>query len=283
MASYRFCRPDDIPRLVRAVNDCAPVVDQNTDQWSDETFKKYINQLDLWPGYCSLAVNDQHSACVLLSCKRPGKIQLLELRTNPDSLRRGHAAHLVTSLKDKVSIVAPDSYIEAIVPTHRSDLMGLFGALDFFLEGESLFDFECTHFNFSTISTEIVVQAEIDELAENFEFKKCLNWERELKSLISTKKEIKVLAVAGIEGYMAYLAYKMTPDGKIAIVSMGQLDQPVKTIFYAMLVNKLIKDIGESIVIPKITETEVPYTVLKELGFEKTTEYIQFLCPSKIH
>ena len=58
MASYRFCRSDDIPLLVEAHNRCCAVHVDGRPPLTVETFRRAIHEINLWSSSCSLAIVD---------------------------------------------------------------------------------------------------------------------------------------------------------------------------------------------------------------------------------
>ena len=59
MPSYRFCRTDDIPLLVDALNDCFGVHFPEQGERSTDDFKREIGELDVWCSSC-MVVSEDH-------------------------------------------------------------------------------------------------------------------------------------------------------------------------------------------------------------------------------
>ena len=58
MASYRFCRTDDIALLTEAVNRCYGVHFPERDAISPDDFKRDIRERNVWCSSCMLASGD---------------------------------------------------------------------------------------------------------------------------------------------------------------------------------------------------------------------------------
>ena len=101
MSAYRFCRTDDIPLLVEALNHCGagPVTAADV--------KRDIRELDLWCSSCMVAFEGSDPIGVLIGCKRPPRTLVRTIAVHPDYLRRGHGRHLLTSLSAKLAILGP--------------------------------------------------------------------------------------------------------------------------------------------------------------------------------
>ena len=98
MPSYRFCRPDDIPFLVRAVNECYVPHFPGTPQMSVEAFRREMKELDLWPSSCLVAADDERPVAVLTGTKRADETLISRIGVRPGETGREHGGHLVTSL-----------------------------------------------------------------------------------------------------------------------------------------------------------------------------------------
>ena len=59
MPSYRFCRPDDIPYLVRAVNECWDVHFPEAPRMTVDRYREEMRTLDVWPSNSLVASTDQ--------------------------------------------------------------------------------------------------------------------------------------------------------------------------------------------------------------------------------
>ena len=138
MVAYRFCRPDDIPLLVEAVNDCylAHAPDRGRPMTVDD-FRRAMKHVDLWPSNCLLAIDDTGTRplAVLLGTKRVHEVTVVAVGVHPSHLRDGHARHLLTSLSQKLAVLGPERLV-ADVPADDPRALALFDAVGWRRERE---------------------------------------------------------------------------------------------------------------------------------------------------
>lgn len=128
MPSYRFCRPDDIPLLVHAVETCYRVHDPGEPAWSAESFRRGMREIDLWPSNSMVALDtDGEPVAVMIGTKRAAEVAVHRLGVRPDHLRRGHGLHLLTSLSQKLAVLGPERLV-AEVPEDRPAATACFAA-----------------------------------------------------------------------------------------------------------------------------------------------------------
>lgn len=139
MVAYRFCRPDDVPLLVRAVNDCYQVHVPGAAEMTVEDFRRAMKEVDLWPSNCLLAIDDdgERPLAVLLGTKRPAEVTVLAVGVDPAHQRQGHALHLLTSLSQKLAVLGPERLV-ADVPVDQPAPLALFAAAGWRREAELL-------------------------------------------------------------------------------------------------------------------------------------------------
>ena len=98
MASYRFCRSDDIALLVEAHNACYRVHFPDLPRLTVEGFKQAIREIDLWTSSCMVALAGADPIAVLLATKREAEALVYRIGVHPDHPRQGHGRHLLSSL-----------------------------------------------------------------------------------------------------------------------------------------------------------------------------------------
>ena len=59
MPSYRFCRPDDLPLIIRAINACYLMHYPDTPTMTDERLKEHMTLFQVRPGNCMVALERQ--------------------------------------------------------------------------------------------------------------------------------------------------------------------------------------------------------------------------------
>lgn len=128
MTSYRFCRPDDIPLLVRAVERCVRADDRDEPEWTEESFRRGMREIDLWPSNSMVALDTAgEPVAVMIGTKRPEEVAVHRLGVRPDHRRQGHGLHLLTSLSQKLAVLGPDRLV-AEVPEDRPAGLACFAA-----------------------------------------------------------------------------------------------------------------------------------------------------------
>lgn len=127
MTAYRFCRTDDMGRLVDAWERCRGPEEAQAPALDLPSFKRLVRDLDLWCSSCMLALEGERPIGVLLGAKREAATLVWGLRVHPDHRRCGHGRHLLTSLGQKLAILGPPRLV-AEVPAERDAALGLFEA-----------------------------------------------------------------------------------------------------------------------------------------------------------
>src|SRR5829696_6103848 len=146
MASYRFCRTDDIGLLVDALNRCWTPYFPDEPAMTPAAFKRSIRDLQVWCSSCMVAFSGADPIGVLIGAKRPSGTLIHKIAVHPDHRRQGHGRHLLTSLSSKLAILGPPRMI-AEAPEAFAPVRALFDACgygqesiltDYVLEGTAL-------------------------------------------------------------------------------------------------------------------------------------------------
>src|SRR5829696_6199718 len=202
MASYRFCRTDDIALLADALNRCwAP-------QYPDEPpmtpagFKRWIRDLQVWCSSCMVAFSGSDPIAVLIGAKRPSGTLVHKIAVHPDHRRQGHARHLLASLGLKLAILGPPRIV-AEVPETLEPVGELFSASGYVREA-LLTDYVLQREGEASDMREgFVIPVTVDDLAANGllgEAHPQVCWMRSVEPLTARKDEIAGLAVASDAG-----------------------------------------------------------------------------------
>ncbi|OVE82098.1 hypothetical protein BVY03_02285 [bacterium K02(2017)] len=281
MASYRFCRPDDVSLLVKAINNCYPVhyskESKESRLWDEVLFKKYMHEWDLWPGCCVVATHDGEPISVLIAAKRDKNVRLMVVATQPNFVREGHASHLLDSLRQKLNILAPGTCIEALIPDQRQDLQAFFMSqnyelnqsyLDYNIVSDQLIDDS----NQNLLCQKIDV-AELEEIAF-FQNRDHISWEQKARSMIKGAKNINALSIPSVDGFIAYVLYEQGANAKQAdILGFGSDVEQAKPLLYTKLFLELKKLGYQTACIRRLNKKDDDQVLLKEIGFKETQEY----------
>ena len=133
MASYRFCRSDDISLLADALNACYVVHIPGQGELSTIDFKREIRELDVWSSSCMVASENGDPIAVVTGAKRERETLIHRIGVHPDFLRRGHASHLLDSLNQKLAILGPE-HVLAEVPDDLPGVRALFEGVGYHAE-----------------------------------------------------------------------------------------------------------------------------------------------------
>jgi len=134
MPSYRFCRPDDLTLIVRAINECYRMHYPDEPAMTAERFKAQMTLFDVRPGNCMVALERQQPVGVVVSTKRDYGAWIQAVGCQPTFQRRGIATQLVEALLRKIAIQrAPVVTVD--VPLDNAPAVQFFAALDFTVRG----------------------------------------------------------------------------------------------------------------------------------------------------
>jgi len=130
MTAYRFCRTDDMSRLVEAHNHCWLPHHPGEPPLTLPGFKGLVRERNLWCSSCLIAYEGEEPVGFLFGCKRQKETLLHRFAVQPDHLRRGHGRHLLTSISSKLAILGPPRLVVE-APEEAASGLGLLRACDF--------------------------------------------------------------------------------------------------------------------------------------------------------
>ncbi len=282
MPSFRFCRPDDIPSLVEAVNRCYDVHFPNTPSLTLGGIKREIKQLNLWSSSCMLALDDKDPVGVLIAAKREASSLILRLGIHPNYRGNDYGHHLVTSLIDKMAVLGPP-LLTVVIPDERKDLVAFFEKLEFTAH-RNYWDFSTTTSLTAPTSSQWIIPVEPEDLEGRY-LKKAekdtlsdetlLAWDRRTQTLNNRKKEIKGIGIPDVDGIAAYLFY-IDQGSSVKILGLGCKDQEKETMLLGLLIKYISTTISASIEIPKLSTHEVDFSFLETISFRKTQSYTEY-------
>lgn len=134
MPSYRFCRPDDLTLIVRAINTCYRMHYPDQPEMTEERFKEQMTLFAVRPGNCMVALERQQPVGVVVSARRDCGAWIQAVGCQPAFQRRGIATQLVEALLRKIAIQrAPVVTVD--VPPDNIPAVRFFEALRFTVRG----------------------------------------------------------------------------------------------------------------------------------------------------
>jgi len=134
MPSYRFCRPDDLTLIIRAINACYLMHYPDEPAMTEECLKEHMTLFHVRPGNCMVALERQQPVGVVVSTKRDYGVWIQALGCQPAFQRRGIATQLLEALVRKIAIQrAP--LVTVDVPTTNTPARRFFEAVHFTVRG----------------------------------------------------------------------------------------------------------------------------------------------------
>lgn len=302
MPAYRFCRPDDIPRLVRAVHECFEPHFPDLEPLTVEGFRQEMKEISLWPSNCLLAIgsageidrddeadgmavdgSDQDrgdtAVGVLTATKRQHEVLITRVGVRPGHERRGHGSHLLTSLSQKLAVLGPPRLV-AEVPAHRDDLLAFFTACGYRREA--------TYTDWrrppgarpsDKVNEDLVMRVDVQGLldADLLEVPTGVAWERTRETLEARADRLHGFALADSSTVAAWLLMLEEPDAipeVHAVRATEGFDEEFTEMLYEMILRYVVRLMPErEILCPKVLPGEIPESAFRVLGFEPGTEY----------
>jgi len=230
---------------VEAWNRCAPL---NARRLTLDDWKRDVRELQLWASSCMVAHEGDHPVAVLHACKRAEATLVLRLAVHPQHRRRGHGAHLLKSLSSKLAILGPPR-LRAEVDENDADARAFLRACGY-TEERTLTTWEREggggplHAWTPVTVDQLVDGGVLADLPDTA-------WERALPTLLARKDDLNGLAAASAERIEGWALWREAGDSAEVWGARGLLP-PLR---------------WDRVVVPKISEAEVPARVLERDGF----------------
>lgn len=282
MTAYRFCRPDDIPLLVQAINDCYDVYFPDQPPMTLERFRDEMRSLDVWPSNCMLAISGKDPVAVLIGTKREHEVLVHHIGVRPGHERLGHGSHMVTSLSQKLAVLGPPRLV-AEVPHAIHGLSLFFESCEY--------SFEATYVDYwnpgllgEPAPEELVVKVTVAELLESevLIVPERVAWERQLETLHNLQSELSGFAVVSPERIEAYCLYRSSREsGEVEVLSVRCLERERQEVFLKLLLRHLAAVTSRPLSLPKASESELSPKLLAALGFEAGERYDRYAAAAK--
>lgn len=275
MPAYRFCRPDDIPKLVRAVNECYNVHFPDAEPLTVERFRAEMKELGVWPSNSLAVMAGEEPIAVLIGTKREHEVLVLRLGVRPDYRRQGHGGHVLTSLSQKLAVLGPPRLV-AEVPLDLPGVADFFAAVGY--ESEAVYvDWVRPPGAAEPVPDELVIPISVAEVADEawFEIGRHVAWERSRETVVNSADALEGLAIATPERLEACLFFR-SERGRVDVVAMGVRDPDRQELFSSLLLRALAGRDTSSIRLPKLSDGEVPETVLESSGFRPGRRFARY-------
>ena len=207
MPSYRFCRPDDLELIVRAINQCCRIHEPDAPEMTEERLKAHMTLFAVRPGNCMVALERNEPVAAVISTRREGEAWIQTLGCQPAFQRRGIASQLVEALVRKIAIQRTGD-IAVDVPEENEAALQFFQSAGFeergglvTMEGRPLA---------SGASSGKVVQAPAAALLQDYETFHASTpcWERSADSLAGYGDLLRGYAYRDNETAQGYLLYQ---------------------------------------------------------------------------
>lgn len=284
MPSYRFCRPDDIPFLVRAVNECWVPHFPGTPPMTVEGFRREMKELDLWPSSSLVAAADETPVAVLTGTKREDETLISRIGVRPGETGQGHGGHLVTSLSQKLAVLGPPRLV-AEVPGELAGAVRFFEGLGWRRETSVTDRVRQPGGRVEPVPEGLVAPAMVAELVEAgvLETPHDAAWVRTRRTLINRRESLLGLAVASPDRIEAWLLFDPeATDGAAEVVGLWTAEGTRRELLLGALLRRLVAAAaGQTVRLARLAAGELPEGLLAELGFEPGTEYHRYAAEAK--
>ena len=286
MPSYRFCRPDDIPLLVEAVNIAYRVHFPDEPLCSNVSFKQEIRELNLWTSSCMIAMEGKEIIGVCIGCKREKETLIYKVGVHPHYQRQGHGRHLLTSLQKKFSVLGPPRIV-AEVPSDLKEANSFFRELGF-APGNRVIDYEFQETLKPLSATDFIQELSLAGLIKAGVALDSdhLPWCRSRETLMNMKDHIKIDAIVTSDRIEAFLLYHLSNRGGdqagiLEILRYWFREQEKEPQLCLILLRKLTQLHPTKIRVPKLAENDPYRSVLEDIGFQPTRQYVRYSCDAR--
>jgi ribosomal protein S18 acetylase RimI-like enzyme len=283
LPAYRFCRPDDIPQLVRALNDCWDVHFPGAPAMTVERFRREMKELDVWPSNSMLALGGPRGnepIAVSIGTKRAHEVLVARVGVRPDHLRRAHGRHLVTSLGQKLAVLGPPRLVVEValeLPAAES----FFTALGYRREAV-LLDYrrQAGEIAGDLPPEELVVEVTAGELAAAgaLTVAEGVAWERSRETLLQSGDRLRGEGLVSADRLEAWLLFLPAEEagGEVRVLAWGAADPARRDLLLALLLRRLAARSGTPMVLPKLLPGELRAELLAGLGFVAGARHARF-------
>jgi len=277
LSSYRFCRTDDLPLLAQAYNACYRPHYPGRPEMTVEDLKSATRVWNLWASSCMLALEGSAPVGVLLAAKRDDSSLIWRVGVHPDHQRRGHARHLLVSLRDKLAILGPP-LLRAELPAEWTEARRFIEACGYreavrytdFSRGPSAEPAEAHPLVHEVSPVDLRDAGALSTTAP-----RC--WARETRTILNRRAEVRALAVAPGERVEASLLYHDAgTDGPREILGLECADARRADTLLGLLVGQACGGTGREVRMRRVDPRETDFGRLRGWGFEPGGETVGY-------
>jgi GNAT superfamily N-acetyltransferase len=268
MPSYRFCRPDDLTLIIRAINSCYLMYYPDEPAMTEERLKEHMTLFQVRPGNCMVALEQQQPVGVVVSTKRDYGVWIQALGCQPAFQRRGIATQLIEALVRKIAIQrAP--LVTVDVPRTNTPALRFFEAMHFTVRGHYV-SYQGLLTEMSGISGSLEAVSPPDLLAYYAPFHTIpACWERNAETLAGYGTRPQGYAYYAQDMVQGYLIHRDNTILDLALAPQADAQQ-----VSAALLGRMRAAGCTHATLAKVPEGESIVPVLARLGFTSTADYL---------
>lgn len=273
MTAYRFCRTDDMGRLVEAHNHCRLPHHPGEPPLTLPQFKRLVRDQQLWCSSCLIAYEGEEPVGYLFGCKRANETLLHSFAVHPAHLHRGHGRHLLTSISSKLAILGPPRLVVE-APAEAQAALGLLRACGYEQE-ETLTDWVRPPGPAPAPEAspgDLFIPVTAADLLANGSLAEGLPapaWERATPALLALGDRLSGTAVVRDERILGSILYIGGPDGgDEGRLLLLQGSGPEAGQVMDRLLGRLLADHPGRWIFPRALPDEPAAAALRRLGFE---------------
>lgn len=265
MASYRFCRSDDIELLVAAYNACWLPHFPDRPPMSVDRLRRATREIDLWTSSCMVVSEGAELLAVMLATKRDDEALIHSIAVHPSQLRQGHARHMLTSLSAKLAILGPPRLV-AEVPVELAGAAAFLEACGWRREVDYT-DYTRGRREPAGPAPDMLIPATLDDLVANGAFEEAAVrcWQRSPRTLLKIKDRLRGLAVASPERIEASVLYEDSGDDR-RVMALQCVDPQRSELWLGLLLDQCAG--GLPLTMRRVHPDEVPARHMRAWGLE---------------
>ena len=265
MPSYRFCRPDDLELIVRAINQCCRIHETGAPEMTEELLKAHMTLFAVRPGNCMVALERHQPVAAVISTRRETEAWIQTLGCQPAFQRRGIASQLVEALVRKIAIQRTED-IAVDVPEDNKAALQFFRSAGFADRGR-LVTLEGRPIGPGSPSANVIQVPAADLLTEYEAFHAVpACWERSAGTLAGYGDLLQGCAYRDSGATLGYVLYRNATVLDLACAPGADADRVSAT-----LLDRLPAE--SPLTFPKVNADDPLFGVLQQQGLKAVRSY----------